>query len=55
MKFLNGQYYVEVKDHRYRIYPPEIFILRERDPPNLIEYNIKFKVKLNLEKIKKIL
>ena len=33
MKYLNGEYYVEVKDHRYRIHPTENIILRKRDPP----------------------
>ena len=33
MKYLNGNYYVEVKDHRYRIHPTENITLRERDPP----------------------
>ena len=33
MKYLNGQYYVEVKDHRYEIHPTEIIILQKRDPP----------------------
>ena len=33
MKHLNGQYYVEVKDHRYKIHPTEKIILRKRDPP----------------------
>ena len=33
MKFLNVQYYVEVKDHRYKIHPAHKTILRERDPP----------------------
>ena len=34
MKFLNGQYYVEVKDKRLKVHPSENIILRERDPPN---------------------
>ena len=34
MKYLNGEYYVEVKDHRYRIHPTENIILRKRDPPS---------------------
>ena len=34
MKYLDGNYYVEVKDHRYRIHPTENIILRKRDPPN---------------------
>ena len=31
MKLLNGKYYVEVKDHRYKIHPTEKFMLRFRD------------------------
>ena len=31
MKYLDGIYYVEVKDHRYRIHPTENFVLRLRD------------------------
>ena len=33
MKYLNGQNYVEVKDHRYKIHPTENIILRLRDEP----------------------
>ena len=33
MKYLKGEYYVEVKDHRYKIHPTEKIILRKRDPP----------------------
>ena len=33
MKYLDGNYYVEVNDHRYRIHPTENVILRKRDPP----------------------
>ena len=33
MKYLNGEYDVEVKDHRYKIHPTENIILRKRDPP----------------------
>ena len=32
MKLLNRQYYVEVKDHQYRIHPTENIISRLRDP-----------------------
>ena len=28
----NGEYYVEVKDHRYKIHPTENIILRKTDP-----------------------
>ena len=33
MKYLNGKYYVKVKDQRYKIHPREIIILRKRDEP----------------------
>ena len=33
MKYLNGEYYVEVKGHRYKIHLTENIILRKRDPP----------------------
>ena len=33
MKYLNGENYVEVKDHRYKIHPTENIILRKRNPP----------------------
>ena len=34
MKYFDGKYYVEVRDHRYTIHPTENIILRKRDPPN---------------------
>ena len=33
MKYLNGEYYTEVKDYRYKIHPTEKIILCKRDPP----------------------
>ena len=33
MKYLDGNYYVEVKDKRYKIHPTENIILRKSDPP----------------------
>ena len=33
MKYLNGEYYVEVKDQRYKIHPTENIILRKREEP----------------------
>ena len=33
MTYPNGEYYVEQKDHAYRIHPTENTILRKRDPP----------------------
>ena len=34
MKHLDGQYYVEVEDHRYKIQPTKNNILGLRGPPN---------------------
>ena len=33
MKYLDGNYYVEVRDHRYKIHPTENILLRKRDEP----------------------
>ena len=33
MKYLKGQYYVEVKDHRYKIHPTEKIMLGLGDEP----------------------
>ena len=33
MKYHNGDYYVEVKYHRYKNHPTKNIILRKRDPP----------------------
>ena len=33
MKYLDGNYYVEVRDHRYMIHPTENIVLRKRDEP----------------------
>ena len=32
MKYLNGEYYVEVKDKRFLIHPTENIVLRKRNP-----------------------
>ena len=37
MKYLNGVYYVEVKDYGYKIHPNENIILRKRDPPTSLK------------------
>ena len=46
MKYLGGNYYVEVKDHGYRIHPTKNIILRLRDLHLLLELSIKFKMRL---------
>ena len=35
MKYLNGEYYVEVKDHRYKINPTENLIKKKNPPTSL--------------------
>ena len=48
MKYLNGEYYVEVKDHRYKIHRNENNILRKRDPPKSLrtQYQVKNETKI---------
>ena len=47
MKYLNGENYVEVKDHRYEIHPTENIILRKRDPTSLkTQYQVQNQTKL---------
>ena len=48
MKYLNGEYYVEVKDHRHKIHPTENTILRKRDPPTSLrtQYQIQNEIKI---------
>ena len=36
MKYLDGDYYVEVEDHRYRIHPTENILIRKRNPPTFL-------------------
>ena len=48
MKYLDGNYYVEVKDHRYKIHPTENIIIRKRDPPKSLttQYQVKNNTKI---------
>ena len=48
MKYLNGEYYVVVKDHRYKIHPTENLILRKRDSPSSIrtQYQVQNETKI---------
>ena len=48
MKYLDGNYYVAVKDHRYKIHPTENIILRIRDPPKSLttQYQVKNNTKI---------
>ena len=48
MKYLDGNYYVEVKDYRYKIHPTENIILRLRDEPKSLrtQYQIQNDTKI---------
>ena len=48
MKYLDGNYYVEVKDYRYKIHPTENIILRKRDPPTSLrtQYQVQNETKI---------
>ena len=48
MKHLNGEDYVEVKDHRYKIHPTENIILRKRDPATSLrtQYQVQNETKI---------
>ena len=54
MKYLNGEYYVEVKDHRYKNHPTEIIILRKRDPPNSLRTQYQVQNETQIRKNQKV-
>ena len=47
MKYLNGEYYVEVKDHRYKIHPTESIIVQKGDPPTSLTTH--YQVQTNIQ------
>ena len=53
MKYLNGEYYVEVKDHRYRIHLTENIILSKRDPPSSLrsQYQVQNETQIRNQKV----
>ena len=54
MKYLNGKYYVEVKDKRYLIHPTGIFILRLRDPPKSLRNQYQVQNEREIRKNQKV-
>ena len=54
MTYLNGENFVEVKDHRYKIHPTENNILRKRDPPKSLRTQYQGEMKLRLGKIRNL-
>ena len=55
MKYLNGEYYVEVKDHRDLIHPTEYIILRKRDPPTSLRIQYQVKNETQIRKTQKVI
>ena len=54
MKYLDGQYYVEVKDHRYKNHPTENIILRKRDPPQFLKTQNQVQNETQIRKNRKV-
>ena len=55
MKYLDGEYYIEVKDHRYKIHPTEHFILRKRDLPTSLRTQYQVQNETNIRKNQKVI
>ena len=55
MKYLDGNYYVEVKDHRYRIHPTEKIFLRKRDPPTFLRTLYQVQIETQIRKNQKVI
>ena len=55
MKYLNGEYYVEVKDKRFLIHPTENIILRKRDPPTSLRPQYQVQNETQIRKNQKVI
>ena len=55
MKYLNGRYYVEVKDHRDEIHPFENIILRLRDEPKSLRTQYQVQNETQMRKNQKVI
>ena len=55
MKYLNGEYFVEVKDHRYRVHPTENNFLRKQDPPTSLRTKYQFQNETQIRKNQKVI
>ena len=53
MKYLNGNYYVEVKDKRYRVHPTKNIILRLRDEPKFLRTQYQVQNDTQIKKIQR--
>ena len=55
MKFLNGQYYVVVRDRRYKNHLTENIVLRKRDPPKCLRTHYRVQNETEIGKNQKVL
>ena len=55
MEYLNGNFYDEVKDHRYKIHPTENIILRKRDPPTSFRTQYQVQNETQIRKNQKVI
>ena len=55
MKYLNGEYYVELKDHRYKVHPTENNIFRTRDPPTNLRTQYQVQNETQIRKNQKVI
>ena len=54
MKYLNGEYYVEVRDHRLKIHPTENIILPKRDEPKSLRTQYQVQNETQIRKNQKV-
>ena len=55
MKYLNGNYYVEVRDRCYKIHPTENIILRLRDEPKSLRTQYQVQNETQIRKNQKVI
>ena len=55
MKYLKGNFYVGVKDHRYKIHPTENIILRLRDEPTSLRTHYQVQNETQIMKYQKVI
>ena len=55
MKYPNGQYYVEVKDHWYKIHPTENIILKLWDEPKSLRIQYQVQNDTQIRKNQKVI
>ena len=55
MKYLNGNYYAEVKDKTYLIHPTESNFLRRRDPTKSLRTQYQVQIETQIRKSQKVI